>query len=54
MNFIIFCEVLIKIRLSYILGSLHPTEGVQVFCCFNIDDFGKKVDKNQKIPVSKN
>ena len=48
MKFIIFCNVLINIRLSSILDSLHTTEVVQAFYCFNIDDFGKKVKKNQK------
>ena len=33
---------------QYILDSLHTTEVVQAFYCFNIDDFGKKVKKNQK------
>ena len=39
---------MIKIKLSYILDSLHTTEVVQAFYCFNIDDFGQKVKKNQK------
>ena len=47
-KFIIFCNVLINIRLSYILDSLHTTEVVQAFYCYNIDDFGLKVKKNQK------
>jgi len=45
---IIFCNVPINIRLSYILDSLHTTEVVQAFYCFNIDDFGKKVKKKKK------
>ena len=30
------------------LDSLHTTEVVQAFYCFNIDHFGKKAKKNQK------
>ena len=54
MKFIIFCNVLINIRLSYFLDSLHTTEVVQAFYCFNIDDFGKESKEKPKIAISKN
>ena len=38
---------MIKIKLSYILDSLHTTEIFQVFYCFNTDDFGIQLMKGQ-------
>lgn len=52
-KFIIFFSVLINIRLSYILDSLHTTEIVQAFYCFNIDDFGIQLRKTQNSYLKK-
>ena len=50
---IIFHNVMIKIKRSYILDSLHTTEIFQVFYCFNTDDFGIQLMKGQNSYLKK-